>query len=446
MVAVGKNTQIVKNLEFSVNGKNSENLDDLFAELFALVNLEGSEENNVNVEKLLPASDEVQINKKGKISVDSEFNTEKNNENELLFAKSLVEIFYDEMGFNQNKIENSSNKLVFDDLSLKKNFKKSDRVNIFNEELVSKNLKKSNEVNAKDLKLINENLEKKFNKINIEVRVEKKKDNSESQNLKKRVEKVPSISFEKSKESLQNPSKPFGKESNLEERANKININNTLSEKKKTKKHAQEKGQFKGDQNELSQRKTTIEPNITSSKNIFVKTLQKNNVSSEISREKNTNASDFISMRKNSLPTTSFNNQETLDLLESSWGEKFTKILKNSINNSIEKINLKLNPKNLGKISLEISVKKDNSSKIIINADTQEAANILNENISKLEEMIEDKNSKFSGFGNGNNDNFFRNQKKKNDDNELKKVISSKNNDVSETTNNKNIHNIDVQA
>ena len=51
MVAVGKNTQIVKNLEFSINGKSSENLDDLFAELFALVNLENSPENNVNIEK-----------------------------------------------------------------------------------------------------------------------------------------------------------------------------------------------------------------------------------------------------------------------------------------------------------------------------------------------------------------------------------------------------------
>ena len=90
-------------------------------------------------------------------------------------------------------------------------------------------------------------------------------------------------------------------------------------------------------------------------------------------------------------------------------------------------------------------MKKDNSPKIIINADTQEAANILNENISKLEEMVSDKDSKFSGFGNSNNDNFFRNQKRKNDD-ELKKVISSKKNNVSEKSNNKNIHNIDVKA
>ena len=445
MVAVGKNTQIIKNLEFSINGKSSENLDDLFAELFALVNLENSPENNFDIDKNSAISDEIQTNKKSKNLLPSGINTEKNNEKELLFAKTLVEVFYDEMGLNQNKAENTTNGLISNDLSLKKDFKKSDRVNIFNEKLVNNNLKKSNELNTKDLKLVSENLEKNFNKINIEVRVEKKKDNLEPQNLKKLVEKVPSISFEKSKESLQSPSKKVTKENNLEDRANKININNNLSEKKKTKKQVQENSQLKSNQNELSQKKVIIEPNFSGSKNILVKTLQKNNVSSEISKEKNTKTSDFIGMRKNSLPTTNFNNQDTLDLLESSWGEKFSKILKNSINNNIEKINLKLNPKNLGKISLEISVKKDNSPKIIINADTQEAANILNENISKLEEMIDDKNGKFSGFGNSNNDNFFRNQKRKSDD-ELKKVISSKKNNVPEKSNNKNIHNIDVQA
>ena len=445
MVAVGKNTQIVKNLEFSINGKSSENLDDLFAELFALVNLENSPENNLNIEKSLPKSDELQIDKKAKNPIHSEINTEKNNENELLFAKTLVEIFYDEMGLNQSKAENSSNKLVSNDLSIKKDSKKSDKLNIFNEKLVNNNLKKSNDINTKDLKLVSESLENKFNKINIEIRVEKKKDSLESQNLKKKVEKVPFISFEKSKENLQNPSKTSTKENSLENRTNKININNNLSEKKKTKKQVQENSQLKGNQNELSQKKISIEPNFSGSKNILVKTHQKNNISSEISKEKSTKTSDFIGMRKNSLPTSNFNNQDTLDLLESSWGEKFTKILKNSINNNIEKINLKLNPKNLGKISLEISVKKDNSPKIIINADTQEAANILNENISKLEEMVSDKDSKFSGFGNSNNDNFFRNQKRKNDD-ELKKVISSKKNNVSEKSNNKNIHNIDVKA
>ena len=120
-------------------------------------------------------------------------------------------------------------------MSIKKDSKKSDKLNIFNEKLVNNNIKKSNDINTKDLKLVSESLEKKFNKINIEIRVEKKKDNLESQNLKKKVEKVPSISFEKSKENLQNPSKTSTKENSLENRANKININNNLSEKKRQK-------------------------------------------------------------------------------------------------------------------------------------------------------------------------------------------------------------------
>ena len=62
-------------------------------------------------------------------------------------AKTLVEVFYDEMGLNQSKAENSSNKLVSNDLSIKKDSKKSDKFNIFNEKLVNNNLKKSNDVN-----------------------------------------------------------------------------------------------------------------------------------------------------------------------------------------------------------------------------------------------------------------------------------------------------------
>ena len=118
MVAVGKNTQIVKNLEFSINGKGSENLDDLFAELFALVNLENSPENSLNIEKSLTKSDELQIDKKAKNPIHSGIKSEKNNENELLLAKTLVEVFYDEMGLNQSKAENSSNKLVSNDFLL----------------------------------------------------------------------------------------------------------------------------------------------------------------------------------------------------------------------------------------------------------------------------------------------------------------------------------------
>ena len=46
-----------------------------------------------------------------------------------------------------------------------------------------------------------------------------------------------------------------------------------------------------------------------------------------------------------------------LDLLESSWGEKFSRIVKNAVNNGVNKLEIQVKPKNLGKLNLEVSVK-----------------------------------------------------------------------------------------
>ena len=83
--------------------------------------------------------------------------------------------------------------------------------------------------------------------------------------------------------------------------------------------------------------------------------------------------------------------------MESSWGEKFSKMIKNAVANGLNKVEITLKPKSLGKINLDISV-KDNSTKIQINAENLESANLLNENLGKLHELIENKNDKFSNF------------------------------------------------
>ena len=108
-------------------------------------------------------------------------------------------------------------------------------------------------------------------------------------------------------------------------------------------------------------------------------------------------------------------NEQTLDLLESSWGEKFTKILKNSIDNGIQKVEIFLKPKNLGKINLEVLL-KDKQTHININTESQETANILNENLPKINDIVEEKNNKFSllNDNNGNNHSNHQNQGKKN--------------------------------
>ena len=130
--------------------------------------------------------------------------------------------------------------------------------------------------------------------------------------------------------------------------------------------------------------------------------------------------------------------------MESSWGEKFTKVLRNAVSNGLNKVDLNLNPKHLGKIVLEISV-KDNSTQVQINAENQDAANILNENLSKLTEMIDEKNSKFLNFSNNGEGRHPQQQQKDKTEN-LTKSIIKKNEVISVKSNNTNIHNIDVQA
>ena len=125
--------------------------------------------------------------------------------------------------------------------------------------------------------------------------------------------------------------------------------------------------------------------------------------------------------------------------MESSWGEKFSKMIKNAVSNGLNKVEITIKPKSLGKINLDISV-KDNATKIQINKNI-ETANLLNENLGKLNELIEDKNEKFSNFFEGNSNNNFNNQKNKVIDNS--QIENRKSIDKKTIISN---HNIDVQA
>ena len=129
--------------------------------------------------------------------------------------------------------------------------------------------------------------------------------------------------------------------------------------------------------------------------------------------------------------------------MESSWGEKFSKMIKNAVTNGLNKVEITLKPKTLGKINLDISV-KDNSTNIKINAENLESANLLNENLGKINELIESKNEKFSNFFDGGSNNHFNNQKKQKvidnqQVNNKKKLSDNKTTSISN-------HNIDVQA
>ena len=139
-----------------------------------------------------------------------------------------------------------------------------------------------------------------------------------------------------------------------------------------------------------------------------------------------------------------FNNQQTLDLMESSWGDKFAKLVKNTINNGLNRVELYLKPKNLGKISLEVAV-KNNKTEIFINAETQEATNLLNENISRMTEVLDERNNRFSGqFNNQGNNSFSQNNQsnKQNTDN----YFGKKKDNITTKKIKENNHNVDVKA
>ena len=135
--------------------------------------------------------------------------------------------------------------------------------------------------------------------------------------------------------------------------------------------------------------------------------------------------------------------------MESSWGEKFVKIIKSNISKGINKIDLNLEPNNLGKLKIEIAVDGEKTD-IKINTENKLASNILNENYQKLNDMLERESLKlntFSSMSNGqNNSDKKSNQHNQNSGNSLKNKIDSRNIELSEKIEKKTIHSVDINA
>ena len=147
----------------------------------------------------------------------------------------------------------------------------------------------------------------------------------------------------------------------------------------------------------------------------------------------------------------SFNteSQETLDLLESSWGEKFVRVVRQNIKNGQYRINLSLEPKNLGKLKIEVELNGD-KTEVKINADNKITANILNENQQKLSEMMEKDQLKLGNFSSMMND---QKNSKNHSDKDKEKTLSLSSNSNKEIKNiekdikvKKTIHNVDINA
>ena len=117
------------------------------------------------------------------------------------------------------------------------------------------------------------------------------------------------------------------------------------------------------DENQKIKNKSPVQQNLNQIITNPKKNIETTNNIQRIKKEKN----DQLFANK-TRPTKLFATPETLNLMESSWGEKFSKMIKNAVSNGLNKVEITIKPKSLGKINLDISV-KDNATKIQINVE-----------------------------------------------------------------------------
>ena len=424
MVSIDNKTNSASNLVGIKQHVSPDEVDLLFAELFALVHSRNNEEYTENDSNIY----NIDKSEGGKNTL----YTQNNNSRTEDLAKSLVQIFYKDVGITQ------ANEPKSEVINLSKN-KNILSKNLNNQILTINDSNKTSENGQKLVKSINS--EKKINTENISVTVSfkppKKNTKSDFKVNSGSDLKISNLGTESKLGEIK------GEKNNNEGFDFKKKITNQpelVSEKKKIRKRKQsfttnvnneEENQIIKNKNPLKQNFNQI---ITSSK----KNIDISNNIQKLKKEKNTQL-----LENKTRPTKLFATPEILNLMESSWGEKFSKMIKNAVTNGLNKVEITLKPKSLGKINLDISV-KDNTTKIQINAENIESANILNENLGKLNELIESKNDKFSNFFEGNSNNNFNNPKKKKviDNQQIvnkKKSIDNKKTIISN-------HNIDVQA
>ena len=439
MVAINNNlTEKFKIL----SSKNSlEQNDELFAELFALMNsnVENNEEKNllknIMVEPTDKTKDELSVIP-NQIKEQSNTSESFNTDNELELAKSLIKIFYKEFGIDDssslpkaNENPKTINQFNINIDGIKKEITKS----------TSQNEKKPNEMtnqkneSEKDLKLSE----------NIILKIEKKKP-TESKLKQEKLDNFFKSNKTNNFDSLTSHKKqePYEKEK-INKNLNVIQ-NSSLIEKKTKKKNKQLIKTIKNTNENLNLSINENKSLIKTDSNLVQKI--QNPREHKISVKKETVEKNEFKLSENKQTFSNQNGKEFLNLLESSWGEKFSQIVKNSLKNGINKVEIELKPHNLGKLNLEVSL-KNNKTFINISSENQEVLNILNENLPRFTEIIEKESKSFSSLFNNDghqNNSFNGNNKKGNlvSQENLKNKKEASDSDVNKISN----HNIDVNA
>ena len=130
--------------------------------------------------------------------------------------------------------------------------------------------------------------------------------------------------------------------------------------------------------------------------------------------------------------------------MENNWEQKFSSIIRESLKNDINKIEFDVKPKNLGKVRLEIIVEKE-VTKIDLTTESIETANLLNENLSKISDFLNEGKENYLSQNKNNNQNF-NHQKNNRDSHKQKTLVDNKKEKSPINTINNTNHNIDANA
>ena len=283
MVSVGKNLQTPQLTDFiAVNGKASGELDDLFAELFSLVSLESSPLDGKKLKDL---------NQLGEIGLLNENNVkvedlEIKDENALEVAKSLIDIFYNEVGINDHKENVNLEPKILKEKSKEETTTitplVSEKNNILNKKNIQKkilfeDLKNLSQINKfielKDKKILNDtNFNKRNKSLDIEVKLNTLRDKNINLKFEDSAEKKTFSDNVLNKQTLKNTNKDI------------VSLNSKVNlTEKKTKKKAKQNilQNDKQSKQELLKKPNDIiiQPQIN--KNISNQTSKKSDITSD---------------------------------------------------------------------------------------------------------------------------------------------------------------------
>ncbi len=433
MVAVNNNlTDITKIFDKKSNPGQS---DEIFAELFAILNSDFSKEMDSNISKVIKNDmatplENLSLNSKNIEKKDGTIDL-KANKSEIDLAKDLIQVFYKDFGID------ISNQKIAEGNSIPKPSISSKNMNL-------PTLKLNEVVTGKG------NLNSSSTEENIIL--DRKPD------LSIKIVKIEKTSEKTERLKLNLIGESYGKTSKAEKSEKVLSVNDDSHLKQvrtdNTSKLIDKKEKKKTKQIQQYQKKDIVDENTKNLNNMReidktisnVKNAPKKNVENSFIQKKSENNKLQQNSDISKKPVLNTNNQEYLDLMESSWGEKFSKIIKNAVNNGIKSLELQLKPKNLGKLNLEVTL-KNNNTHINISSENQDVVNILNENLAKINDIVEKEAKSFSSFMNNQNnqDNFSGNRENK-EKNYSDKLLPKKSNKIERHLDKLSNHNIDVNA